>query len=84
MDTGLIAIVAVGVFAATLAFWPMWFKAEVRRKKAKDPRYMPPTGLGIFDEIYRPATHAAIQQQKQEARKTDEAPAPGEPRAPKR
>ena len=37
-------------------------------------------GLGIVDEIYRPATYAATQEFKQERRKTDEAPAPGEPR----
>ena len=30
-------------------------------------------GLGIVDEIYRPASHAAIQEQKLEARNTDEA-----------
>jgi len=80
MDTGLIAVIGLGVFAASLAFWPIWFKSWVRRRVAHDPRFIPPTGLGIFDEIYRPATHSAVQEQKQEAHKTDEAPAPGEPK----
>jgi len=80
MDVGLIALIGLGIFAATMAFWPAWFRAEVRRKREKDPRYIPPTGLGVFDEIYRPATYAAVQELKVERRKTDPAPAPGEPR----
>jgi hypothetical protein len=80
MDAGLIALVGLGVFATSMAFWPAWFKAEVRRKKARDPRYIPPTGLGIFDEVYRPATYAATQELRQERRKSDTAPAPGEPK----
>ena len=80
MDAGLVAVVAIGVFAVSLAFWPLWFRAWVRHKRVADPRFIPPTGLGIFDEIYRPASHAAIQEAKQEARKSDEAPSPGDPK----
>jgi len=80
MDVGLIALIGLGVFAATMAFWPAWLRAEVRRKREKDPRYIPPTGLGVFDEIYRPATYAAVQELTVERRKTAPAPAPGEPK----
>lgn len=73
MDAGLIAVIGLGVFAATLAFWPLWFRAWVRHKREADPRFIPPTGLGVFDEVYRPATYAATQEVRVERRKTDEA-----------
>lgn len=72
MDAGLLAIIAIGVFAASMAFWPLWFRAWVRHKREADPRFIPPTGLGIFDEVYRPATYSATQELKVERRKTVE------------
>jgi hypothetical protein len=73
MDAGLLALIAIGLFALSLAFWPVWFRAWVRHKRTSDPRFIPPSGLGIFDEVYRPATYAATQELKAERRKTDEA-----------
>jgi hypothetical protein len=72
MDVGLILVISIGVLAATIFAWPVWFRAWVRHRRKSDPRFIPPLGLGVFDEIYRPATYAATQEQKQEARKTDE------------
>lgn len=72
MDAGLVALLAVGGFALSMAFWPLWFRTWVRHRRAADPRFIPPTGLGVFDEVYRPATYAATQELRVERRKTDE------------
>ena len=74
MDVGLVALIVVALFTASIAFWPAWFRWENRRKRAKDPSYRAPTVLGVFDEIYRPDAHAASQ--IAEAESVIPAPAP--------
>jgi hypothetical protein len=74
-----IAFVAIAAFALSMFFWPRMFRWDTQRKRAKDPRYIPPRVFGVFDEIYHPDAHAASQIQEVEREIPAPAPLPGDP-----
>jgi hypothetical protein len=71
-------VVALVVVMALIVVWPFWYRAEIRRKRAKDPTYRPPYLMGIMDEIYRPDSHAASQIHEIERELPAPPPLPGD------
>jgi hypothetical protein len=74
-----VAFVVLILFALSMFFWPRMFRWDTQRKRAKDPRYVPPRVMGVFDEVYHPDAHAASQIQEAERVIPAPAPLPGDP-----
>jgi hypothetical protein len=73
-----VPLVALVAFMALVVAWPFWYRAEIRRKRAKDPKYRPPSMMGIMDELYHPDAHAATQIHEIEREIPAPAPLPGD------
>jgi len=73
-------LVLIGALAvcALLLLWPLWFKAETRAKRRKNPGYNPPNVMGILDELYHPDAHQASQIQEVQRELPAPAPTPGD------
>jgi hypothetical protein len=74
-----VAFVAIILLALSMFFWPRMFRWDTRRKRARDPRYVPPRVMGVFDEVFHPDAHAASQIQEAERVIPSPAPLPGDP-----
>jgi hypothetical protein len=79
MDGGWWIALLVIAAAATIFFWPAWFKAHVRRKRAADPGYSRAAGLGVFDEIWHPHANKASHILEIEKEVPAPPPLPGDP-----
>jgi hypothetical protein len=69
-----VALVGAGV---TALVWPVWFRAQTRARRRKDPRYAPPHLMGVFDEVFYPSAYSAVQIIDVETRAPAPAPRPG-------
>ena len=71
-------LVGVVLFCGFMLAWPVWFKAETRARRRKDPRYTPPHVMGVMDEVFYPSHHQASQVQEVERVLPAPAPTPGD------
>ena len=69
-----VPLYALAAFGVLMLIWPIWFRAETRAKRRKDPSYSPPRIMGFLDEVYQPDAHA--NRQLLEAQKELPAPSP--------
>ncbi|MET4581905.1 hypothetical protein ABIE21_001395 [Conyzicola nivalis] len=69
-----VALVRAGI---TALVWPVWFRAQTRARRRKDPRYAPPHLMGVFDEVSYPSAYSAVQIIDVETRAPAPAPRPG-------
>ena len=65
---------ALAVFGVAILLWPIWFRAETRARRRKDPSYSPPQLMGFLGELYQPDAHA--NRQLLESQKVVPAPSP--------
>jgi hypothetical protein len=79
MDAGWWIGAALIALAATIFFWPTWFKAYVRHKRRTNPDYSRASGLGVFDEIWHPHARNASQIREIEKELPQSPPLPGDP-----
>jgi hypothetical protein len=74
-----IAFVVIALFALSMFFWPTLFRWDRDRRRRRDPDYVPPRVMGVFDEVFHPDAHAASQIQEAEHVIPAPAPLPGDP-----
>ena len=60
-------------------FWPRLIRWDSARRRARDPRYVQPGGMGVFDEVFHPDAFVAAQIQEAEHVMPAPAPLPGDP-----
>ncbi|HEY1529694.1 MAG TPA: hypothetical protein VGF80_02695 [Galbitalea sp.] len=74
-----IAFIVFGLFVLSIFFWPALLRWDTARRRRRDPRYIPPSGLGVFDEIYHPSAFESSQVQELDRQIPAPAPLPGDP-----
>ena len=75
----MVMLIVFAVFVAANVVLPFFYKADIRRKRAKDPHYRPVNVMGVFSEIYQPDAHAASQIYEAQKVVPAKAPVPGDP-----
>jgi hypothetical protein len=74
-------LIVGALFAVGLLFlaMPALIKAETRKKRRSDPRYMPPATIGVMDEVFHPSAYYAAQEIESQKELPAPAPLPGDP-----